>query len=137
MTTLYIQVENNVPVNHPAYEDNLIQAFGTIPVNWTPFVRIDKPLCLVYQVCDAEPVYEKVEGIFTDVWVLREMTPSEILAKQQVVQDAWAAQYNAANFSTWVFDQATCKFAPPIPYPETGDYRWSGIDNNWKEIPTQ
>ena len=27
---LYIEAENNQPKNHPAFEDNLIQAFGQI-----------------------------------------------------------------------------------------------------------
>jgi len=40
---LYIQVENGKPINHPAFEDNLIQAFGSIPANWKPFKRIPQP----------------------------------------------------------------------------------------------
>ena len=40
MENLYIQIENNQPINHPATEENLLQAFGSIPSNWSPFKRI-------------------------------------------------------------------------------------------------
>jgi len=40
---LYIQVENGQTVNHPALAANLIAAFGEIPFNWKPFLRIVSP----------------------------------------------------------------------------------------------
>ena len=47
---LYIQVENGQPINHPAFADNLTQAFGQIPNTWEPFYRIERPVPGVYEV---------------------------------------------------------------------------------------
>ena len=51
---LYIQIENNQPINHPAFEENLLQAFGAIPAHWEPFVRVERPLPTLYQMFDSE-----------------------------------------------------------------------------------
>jgi hypothetical protein len=40
MDNLYIRIENNQAVDHPATGENLISAFGEIPSNWAPFKRI-------------------------------------------------------------------------------------------------
>jgi len=136
MHSLYIQVENDAAVNHPAYKDNLLKAFGAIPANWEPFVRVEKPVPTIYQFLDnQEPVYTKVAGLWTDVWPLLDLTGEEKTAKQQVVKDAWAMREQAANFVAWVFDEVTCRVLPPISRPATGNYRWSGADNNWREAP--
>jgi len=41
---LYIQVENGITKNHPAFEDNLIQAFGSVPQQWELFIRVEPPI---------------------------------------------------------------------------------------------
>lgn len=136
---LYIRVENGQTVKHPAFGDNLRQAFGEIPAEWEPFVRVDRPIPGVYEVLESEqPTYEKVDGVWTDVWALRPMTAEEIAAKQQAVKDDWAAREYAANWSAWVFNEDTCQYDPPIPRPEPVEGKlvfWSGADNNWKEAP--
>ena len=59
---LYIQIENGLPINHPAFEDNLIQAFGKVPDHWEEFVRVEKPLNIgIYQICSEEPIYQKIK----------------------------------------------------------------------------
>ena len=63
---LYIEIENGVAKNHPAFEDNLLEAFGAIPENWESFVRVETPIIDVYEV--RELVYAKVDGVWTDVW---------------------------------------------------------------------
>ena len=40
---LFIQIQNEQPVNHPVYDFNLIQAYGTIPQGWAMFNRIEQP----------------------------------------------------------------------------------------------
>jgi hypothetical protein len=135
MINFFIQVENGQTVNHPAFESNLIQAFGEIPKNWERFVRVDCPVATMYQVFDTiDPTYQKINGVWTDVWSLRDMTAEEIAAKQQQVKDDWSSLPNRDNFTTWQFNEATCSFEPPVPYPETGNYRWSGADNTWVEV---
>lgn len=137
---LYIQTENGQTVNHPAFEHNLIEAFGGVPDHWKPFVRVERPTLGVYEVLESEqPAYEFVDGVWTDVWSVRPMTAEEIAAKQQAVIDAWALIPNAFNFTAWVLDEATLRMVPPIPRPvEEGKiFRWSGADNNWKEAPAK
>lgn len=136
---LYIETENNQPKNHPAFEDNLIQAFGQIPAHWEPFVRVERPTPSVYQVLDSqEPTYQKVDGVWKDVWALRDMTAEEKAAIQQAVRDDFNNRPQAENWAAWTFDEATCTMVPPIPRPEPVEGKfvfWSGADNNWKEAP--
>ena len=83
---LFIQVEDGQPVNHPAFEDNLVQAFGVVPNNWEPFIRIERPTPGTYEVLESDqPTYQKVDGVWTDVWSLRPMTEDEI-AKQKTLE---------------------------------------------------
>ena len=90
---LYIETNNGQTINHPAFEDNLIQAFGAVPDHWEQFIRVERPNPGVYEVLESdEPTYQKVDGVWTDVWSLRPMTEAEIAAKQQVVKDVFAAR---------------------------------------------
>ena len=83
---LYIQVENGQTVNHPAFEDNLFQAFGQIPSNWEPFVRVQRPVLGEDEVLESDhPTYQKIDGVWTDVWSVRPMTQAEKDAKQQLL----------------------------------------------------
>ena len=136
---LYIETENGQAKNHPAFEDNLIQVFGFIPAYWEPFTATEQPTPTVYQMLDSDiPTYAKVNGIWTHVWTLRDMTAEEKTAKQQAVITAFGNREYASNWSAWTFDEATCKMQPPIPRPEPVDgldIRWCGADNNWKEVP--
>ena len=143
---LYIKVENGQTVDHPAFAANLRQAFGEIPSNWQPFTRIERPIPGVYEVLDSDtPTYQKVDGVWKDVWALRAMTAAEKAAKQQAVKDAFAAREQASNWSSWVFDEAKCEMVPPIPRPEVDQSKidqgiftfWSGVDNNWKDTPAR
>jgi hypothetical protein len=141
---LYIETENGVIKNHPAFEDNLIQAFGRIPDHWEQFVRVERPVPSVYKILDPqESVYTKVNGVWTDVWTLRDMTAQEKTAKQQAVIDRFNTREQASNWSAWTLDEATCIMVPPIPRPaedqaklDAGIYTaWCGADNNWKDTP--
>ena len=136
---LYIEIENGVTKNHPAFEDNLVQAFDEVPANWEPFVRVERPLLGLYQVLESnEPTYEKVNGVWTDVWVVRNMTTEEKAALQQRAIEAFNARAQAENWSAWILDEATCTMQPPIPRPEPIEgvnTFWCGAENNWKQAP--
>jgi hypothetical protein len=137
---LYIETENGATKNHPAFEHNLIQAFGSVPAHWEPFTRVERPTPSVYQVLESqEAVYAKVDGVWTDVWAIRDMTNEEKAAVQQAVRDAWALIPSAFNFTAWVLDETALRMVPPTPRPvEEGKiFRWSGADNNWKEAPAK
>jgi hypothetical protein len=138
---LYIETENGAIKNHPAFEDNLLQAFGSIPAHWEPFIRVERPTPAVYQLLESqEAVYAKVNGVWTDVWSVRDMTSEEKTAKQQEVITAFNEREYASNWSAWTFDEATCAMVSPIPRPEPVEgvlVAWCGADNNWKEAPTR
>lgn len=136
MDQLFIQIVDSAPVNHPAFESNLVQAFGGVPEGWATFTRVPPPEVTRYQVLDPAPTYALVDGVWSDVWHVRDMTPDEKTAYQQPVKDAWAVRPYATNFSAWAFDETTLTYKPPIPRPTDGQtYRWSGPDNNWKLAP--
>jgi hypothetical protein len=143
---LYIETENGATKKHPAFEDNLIEAFGAIPAHWEPFIRVEKPQPTLYQVLDSEePTYAKVNGVWTDVWVLRDMTAEEKTAKQQAVITAFNNRDQASNWSAWTLDEVTCTMVPPIPRPEPDQTKidagirtfWCGADANWKDTPVR
>lgn len=134
----YIEVENGQTKNHPATEENLLDALGQVPPNWEPFLVFDKPERPLYKMFVQEmPTYEKVDGVWTYVWSFRDMTPEEKVEYQEFRKRGWAQQYNAYNFTGWVFNEATASFEPPIPKPQVEgvNYRWDGAQNAWREAP--
>jgi hypothetical protein len=143
---LYIETENGTFKNHPAFEDNLIQAFGSVPSYWEAFTRVERPTLGVYELMTAEePTYEKVNGVWTDVWHKRDMTAEERTAKQQATVTAFNNREQASNWSTWTLDETTCTMVPPIARPEDDPIKitagiftmWCGADNNWKDTPVR
>ena len=143
---LYIEIENGQTKNHPAFEENLLQAFGLIPENWEPFIRVERPTLGVYQILESdEPVYAKVDGVWSDVWAVKDMTAEEKNAKQQAVLTRFSEREYASNWSAWTLDKATCTMIPPIPRPEPDQNKldqriqtfWCGAENNWKNTPTR
>jgi len=144
---LYIKVENDQAVDHPAFEDNLLDAFnGQIPDHWKPFIRIDCPVIGVYEVLESEkPTYKKIDGVWQDVWSLRPMTVEEKTAKQQAVITTFNNREQSENWTAWTLDEATCQMVPPIPRPEPDEDKlsqgiqtfWCGTDNNWKDTPSR
>ena len=138
MISLFIRVdESGNAVDHPALEMNLLQAFGNIPPNWERFIRVERPIVGLYQkILNDEPTYQKVDGVWTDVWTVIEVTEEEKAAEQQAAKDIWAALPNRDNFTAWTFDEATLRYVPPTPRPE-GDVAWDGTTNTWKERATR
>ena len=143
---LYIKTENGQAKNHPAFEENIIDALGSIPESWESFVRVKKPIPATYQVLVSdEPTYEKIDGTWTDVWVLRDMTTEEKSAVQQQTINDFRNREQADNWAAWVLDEATCTMQSPIPRPEPDLEKlnssiytfWCGAENNWKDTPVR
>lgn len=76
---LYIKVVNGKTVDHPVFEDNLIQAFGKVPSEYEPFLRNSEPRRMEWsEILDAEAEqYKCVDGVWTDIWPIRPMTAEE------------------------------------------------------------
>jgi len=143
---LYIETENGTTKNHPAFEDNLIQAFGSVPSHWEAFTRIERPTLGVYELMTLEEsTYEQVHGVWTDVWHKRDMTAEEKTAKQQDVVTIFNTRDQASNWSAWTLDETTCTMVPPIARPVDDPAKitagiftmWCGADNNWKDTPVR
>lgn len=121
---LYIQVENGVTINHPAFEDNLLEAFGTIPKDWVPFSRISQPspkaLSIgVYQVPVCTYVLDNDGISWKDQWSVRDMTQEE---KTKKIDEVLQHQ----PYPSWTFNEQTCHWEAPIPYPNDENiYVWN------------
>jgi len=122
---LYIETEDGVTKNHPAFEDNLIQAFGSVPERWKPFVRVEPPAVGLFEVCDC--VYELVNGVYTDVHNVRPMTAEEKAAK--------IAEARASLRPNWTLNEETLQPSPP-PRPTVKGaypYKFDIETNQWLE----
>lgn len=136
---LFIQVRDGLPINHPAYELNLLDAFGKVPDDWEPFIRVPNPAAENSSILltHPEPVYRKIDGVWQDVWFYRDKTAEELESERQARLAPVIAQFArhpyAHNFTAWVLNEDLLRYEPPIPRPSgPGLYRWSGPDNNWK-----
>ena len=130
---LYIQIENGQPVNHPAFESNLIDAFGSVPGNWEPFVRLTAPALNPYEK-NQTVSYQKVNGVWTDVFSCEQMTQEEITAKQDAVKAVWIAIDK--NYPSWTFDDVKCEYVAPVAKPdEVNPYAWRESDLSWVFVP--
>jgi len=81
---LFIKVENGQAVDHPAVPDNLIMAFGEIPSNWEPFIRVEctlKPNTFEY----IQTTYEKIDGIWQNVNVIADMNDEQKVIRTQAI----------------------------------------------------
>lgn len=160
---LYIQVdENNKWLTFPHGEINVWQLhpyhiflFGP-PKGWMEFVRVPPPKIGVYQYFDpnigAGPIssafshngveYGIVDGKYTDIWHVKDMTKEEILKKQNQVKKQWKEEEKLDipfGFPSWIFNEKTCGFTPPYPCPglEDGsiyDYDWNEETLTWDRI---
>lgn len=133
---LYIQIENDIAINHPAFEDNLLDAFGSIPKNWVKFTRIEQPSpdilpVGIYQVATCKYILDDDGVSWKDEWSVRDMTDYEKLEKINCVK-------KTQPYASWIFDEESCSFLPPVPFPEIGQWSWDEEKQTWIEfIPKQ
>jgi hypothetical protein len=157
---LFIRVdENGNAVGHPMLGDNFREVFPhvdieNLPPEFAKFVRVPFPTVGVYEVVEGAkldggeningvPTYQRVNGVFTDVWPIRQMTDAEKTEKQQNVKNFFGALEQVENWSAWVFDEATCTMQPPVPRPVKDQVKedariftyWCGAENGWKDSP--
>jgi hypothetical protein len=132
---LFIRVKNGQPFEHPIFEDNFVQAFpdvdtNNLPAEFAPFVRVEPPAVGPYEK-NRTVSYQLVDGAYTDVFSIEQMTDEEISAKQQVVKDEWSTNN---GFASWVFNETLCVFEAPTLKPNDGKfYRWDEPTTSWIE----
>lgn len=130
-------MKDGKPFEHPILEANLKMAFPDIdlenlPENFARFVRVQRPTHNVYQINEG-CTYELIDGVYQDVWRIRDMTEEEKLQLQNETKQTWI---NTGGPASWVFDEQTCSFLPPIEYPNDGKkYRWDEVTTSW--VPSE
>lgn len=135
----FIQIRDGQPIEHPVLESNMRVAFpkmdlDNLPDTWAEFVRHPVPKIGPYQVYQG-CIYEWIDGKVQDVHQVREMIESERQDKIQFVKDQWSS---GGGFPSWTFNEAECRFDPPVPYPEGDEIHvWDEDSLSWKPIPAQ
>jgi len=139
MSDLYIQVQDGQPVNHPVLQQNLMDVFGEIPAHFEEFSRIPMPnpnilgVFQKFQETYETPTYQKIDGVWQDIWTVVDMTEEEKTAKIASVQS------QPQMFASWTFDSELCKWSAPTPLPsdiDTVNYSWNEVTQSWALSPT-
>jgi len=56
----------------------------------------------------------------------------EVLSEEIYMQRKRAEMYARKRFNSWVWDEPTLSWNPPIPYPSDGNrYYWDEANTNW------
>jgi len=125
---LFIQIQNGQPVNHPVYDFNLIQAYGTIPQGWAMFNRVEQPNGLLTSpfqkaVCTYGLSSDNVT--WEDKWSAVDMTVDE--------RNALISQTEANPPGPNVtLDTETLQWKPNTTKPNDGQkYYWDWITGAW------
>jgi hypothetical protein len=136
---LFIQInENGQAVDHPIYGNNFREAFphidvNNLPSNFARFERVPPPIPSVYEKNHRVNYQKRPDGVWTDAHTCDLMTREEIVA----LQDRVKADFAASGFESWTFNEFTCRFEPPVPYPnDRKNYRWDEPTTNWVEVTT-
>ena len=104
---------------------------NNLPDTFARFERVVPTMLGIYEISEGA-TYEWVDGIVKDVYHRRAMTAEERTAKQDAVKAEW--QQNN-GFVSWMFNEETCAFEPPVPYPEDGKvYMWDEPTLTWVEF---
>ena len=78
---LYIKIVDGKPEGHPAFEENLIQAFDCVPSDFVPFERVHPDQADVtlskYQKLSPNCDYQFIDGIWKDVHYAIDMSDEE------------------------------------------------------------
>lgn len=131
---LFIQIRNGGPFEHPITEWNLRQFYPDLDVNKPPegferFVRNPLPEIGAFQTLMGT-YYEKVDGVWQDVYHIRDLTAVEKAEKISLYKQDFPFS------DTWTFDETTLKWLPPVKYPDDGKkYYWVNEKKNWFLLP--
>jgi len=132
---LFIRIKDGQPFEHPIFGNNFRQAFPNVDIENLPpefarFIRVPVPEIGPYEIYEGV-IYVLADGVCKDVHQVSQMTVEQIAEKQNSIKNTW----NASGLFSWIFNENTCSFSPPIPYPEDGNhYRWDEPTTSWVEV---
>lgn len=121
-------------VNHPLTLENISACYPQISEedfkkNFALFEQTEEPVLGPYEVNEGKR-YQWNNGVVKEVWNLRSMTEEEKRSKQENHRRAWQEQY--PDLINWQFNEETCRYDPPVPYPDDGElYIWDVEENRW------
>ena len=125
---LFIQIQNEQPVNHPVYDFNLIQAYGTIPQGWAMFNRIEQPDGLItnpFQTAQCTYGLSSDGVTWEDKWTALEMTDAEKAALISKTESNPPGPNVTLNTTTLQWTPNTAK-------PTNGQkYYWDWVKGEW------
>jgi len=130
---LFIQIKDGQPINHPAYDFNLVQAFGMIPSDWAMFNRIQQPADLITSPFQtANCTYElSSDGVtWEDKWTAVEMSDEE---KASLIAQT-EANPPGPNVT---LNTTTLQWTPNTTKPDDGNkYYWNFQSGEWIVVPS-
>lgn len=101
---------------------------NNLPTNFAYFERIDEPIPGVYEVVK-HLGYVWEGNKVKDNWNTRPMNAQEVVDKQNRIKENWKKH----GFTSWIFNESTCTFIPPISYPvDSNKYMWNEDIVNWQ-----
>lgn len=133
---LFIQIRDGKPFEHPILLENLLEVYpefdpASPPDGFVRFERVVAPNLGPYEILESS-TYAFIGGIVKDFHTIRSMTSNEKTEQQARVKDWWASMQGSPS---WTFDEDSCSFMPPIPYPNNGKtYQWDEATTNWIEV---
>ena len=126
---LFIRIVDGNVFEHPIMEENFKQAFigidtENLPKGFAKFVRVEPPVLGVFEKYVGS-TYEFVDGVYTDIHHIVEISEEEKLAKIEEARKKLR--------SNWTLDEET--LTPIIPTkPVDGEYRWDEETLNWIQL---
>lgn len=130
---LFIRIKDGQPFEHPLIADNFFAVFphvdpNNLPPEFAKFERVPLPDVTVYEVYEGT-TYEWFDGIVKDVHHVRDMTEEEKINTQNRAKEIWQQD---GGFASWIFNEETCSFDSPVPYPSDGNsYAWNEESLSW------
>jgi hypothetical protein len=130
MIELVIKIVNGEPFEHPITRQNFEQVwpeldFENLPPEFARFRRIPRPVPGVYEIVEGCE-YQWNGDLVEDHWTIRPMDSYERIVKQTYCKETWEGP------TSWVFNEETCEFDPPVAYPTDGNkYVWDENILNW------
>ena len=136
--SLYIQIENGQPINHPIMHANLTHAMpyidtNNLPSNFAIFHRTPPPHYGKFQIL-LDSIYKlQDDGTVLETWEIRDMTPDEISDMHQQEKDRWVSIGRNKTWPSWKFNEELCMFTAPTPKPdEYQPWVWNESIVDWE-----
>ena len=87
MENLWIRLFDGRPLNNPVTETNLLHAFGKVPADYVPFLRVEcDAIAGIFQ--DVSCSYQNIDGVWRDVWTVIDRPADEIASIKQSIEAA-------------------------------------------------